>query len=242
MPEDSENPQVDEDIVLKSNAFEIEYSKTSEVTKQNLVSGINIIAFDDVLALNENKIGGSAMELILFAQEKGVDLQFITYYEGGRWSDGVHCDGNTKDTCVGTDFELIPGTGYLIVSRENADLAIPRYDLQSPVPVAFSQGWNLVGVNGYSKAFTARQLIDSVNNIDGLNADNVSRWPTSKNRYEGLQVTDEQSYGLDFPISPSNGYFVRINEFEPSSSDCKSIIWHDGGDLNGTCGNSKTIF
>jgi hypothetical protein len=54
--------------------------------------------------------------------------------------------------------------------------------------------------------------------------------------YEGLQITDGQEYGFDFPISSTNGYFVRVSDFEPEDETCKSIIWHPDGDLHGNCG------
>ena len=242
MPADIDNPQVGDDLVLKSSSLEIKYAQTSEEKTLNLKAGINIISFEDILALSEDDQAATASDLITWAKKQGVDMQVVTHFNDGKWSGGVHCEDENKDNCTGNDFSLIPGEGYLVIMGEDANLTVPVYGLQSSIPIAFSQGWNLVGIHGYSKAFTARTLIDSVNSIDGLTADNVSWWPTSKSKYEGLQVTDGTAYGLDFSLSSSNGYFVRINEFEPSSSDCKSIIWHDGGDLNGTCGNSKTIF
>ena len=242
IPEDPDNPAVGEDIVIRSGAFEIEYSQTSSGDQLSLQKGINIVSFEDVLAIDESGVGGSAMELILWAQENGIDLETVTYFEGGRWANGVHCDGTTKESCSGIDFEIMPGYGYLIISGSDAELGVPSYDLESSVPVAFSPGWNLIGVHGYQNAFTARTLIDSVSNIEGLTADNVSWWPTSKSRYEGIQVTNGQTYGQDFSISSNNGYFVRISEYEPTDSDCKSIIWHYNGELNGSCGNSQSIF
>jgi hypothetical protein len=118
-------------------------------------------------------------------------------------------------------------------------MTIPGYSLTSSVPVAFSAGWNLVGVHGYTTVYTARSFIDSVNSINGLTANNVSWWPTSKSKYEGLQVDNGVEYGLDFPINPINGYFIKISKFAPTDTKCKSLIWNAGGSLNGTCGNTK---
>ena len=122
---------------------------------------------------------------------------------------------------------------------EGGDMSIGGYDLKSSIPVNLSGGWNLVGIHGYTTAYTARTLIDSMSKIDGVTANNVTWWPTSKGMYEGLQVTGEQEYGFDFPISPTNGYFVRISSFKPEDSKCKSLLWNEGGTLNGACGITK---
>ena len=159
---------------------------------------------------------------------------------GGRWSQGISCD--PQGVCSGTDFPLTPGRGYFIKAREDQEVTLPGYQIISPVPIPFSSGWNLVGVHGYSKVYSARSFIESINKLIGLTADNVSWWSSSVSRYEGLQVTDGIQYGVDFPINSSSGYFVRISDFQPSSDECRSIIWNEGGDLNGDCGHSKSIF
>lgn len=224
------------DLLLESVPSQITYEQTASAKEVSLKKGINIISFDwlpafsyeDIYTAKDfaKKVGGSTIE-------------FIAYFEGGRWSKGISCD--KENTCFGDDFALTPGRGYLVRSSENKEVMLPGFKITSEVPINFSAGWNLVGIHGYSKAFTARTLIESVNNVEGLTADNVSWWPTSKGRYEGLQVNDGQEYGLDFPISPLNGYFIRINDFKPEAEECKSIIWQEGGDLNGKCGNNKTI-
>ncbi len=224
------------DLLLESVPSQITYEQTASAKEVSLKKGINIISFDwlpafsyeDIYTAKDfaKKVGGSTIE-------------FIAYFEGGRWSKGISCD--KENTCFGDDFALTPGRGYLVRSSENKEVMLPGFKITSEVPINFSAGWNLVGIHGYSKAFTAKTLIESVNNVEGLTADNVSWWPTSKGRYEGLQVNDGQEYGLDFPISPLNGYFIRINDFKPEAEECKSIIWQEGGDLNGKCGNNKTI-
>jgi hypothetical protein len=115
-------------------------------------------------------------------------------------------------------------------------LKIPRRDIESSIPVAFKAGWNLVGINGYSQSFTARSLIDSISSIQGLTANNVTYWPTSKGRYEGFQKSENTEYGFDFPIKENQGYFIRISNFEPVSANSKSTLWQEGGSLNGTSG------
>jgi hypothetical protein len=227
--------QIDEDYVLKSFASEISYNKTASAKTVSLREGINMLSFDWLPAFDYENVY-TAKDL---AQEIDA-IEFVAYYEEGRWSKGISCE--TNGVCNGTDFPLTPGKGYLVKARKDTEVVLPGYQITSSVPVPFSSGWNLVGVHGYPKAYSARSFVESINRLEGLTADNISWWSTSVGRYEGIQVTNGIQYGIDFPINPSYGYFVRISDFQPPSEECKSIIWNEGGDLDGECGHSKSIF
>ena len=235
MPADPDNPTADEDIVLSSSAYEITYAQESTAQQYNIKKGINIISFN-FMPITTDSGAYTAKDVINQAADNGVEIQYITTFNGGRWSSGYSCSG---DTCTGTNFTVVPGVGYLVYATEDGTITIPGYNLSTSIPVAFSAGWNLVGVNGYTTAYTARTFIDSINTISGLTADNVTWWPTSKGKYEGIAVENGTQYGTDFSLSSTNGYFVRISKFAPSDTSCKSLIWQAGGTLNGTCGNTK---
>ncbi|MBU1120026.1 fibronectin type III domain-containing protein [Patescibacteria group bacterium] len=235
MPVDPDNPTVDEDIVLSSSAYEITYTQESTAQQYEIKKGINIISFNFV-PVSTDSGAYTAKDVISQASTNGVEIQYISTFEGGRWNNGYSC---SSDTCTGNNFTIVPGKGYLVYATDDGTVTIPGYNLTSSVPVAFSAGWNLIGVHGYTTAYTARSFIDSINKVEGLTANNVSWWPTSKSKYEGLQVDSGTQYGLDFSVSPTNGYFVRISSFKPSDTACKSLIWQPGGTLNGTCGNTK---
>jgi hypothetical protein len=220
---------------LRSDAYKITYTKNSTGQQYEIKKGINIISFDFVPVSTD--LGAyTAKDMIYQASENGVKIQYISTFDAGRWNSGYSC---SSGTCTGSNFSIVPGKGYLIYSTQSGTMTIPGYSLTSSVPVAFSAGWNLVGVHGYTTVYTARSFIDSVNSINGLTANNVSWWPTSKSKYEGLQVDNGVEYGLDFPINPINGYFIKISKFAPTDTKCKSLIWNAGGSLNGTCGNTK---
>ena len=206
--------------------------------KYNLKKGINILSFD-FIPVSSDGTTYTARDLVLNASKTGVNIEYISYFDGGRWIEGLKC---TKESCVGSDFTILPGKGYLLKAAKTSAITVAAYNLKTPIPVNLSAGWNLVGIHGYPKTYTAKTFINSINTIEGLTADNVTWYPTSKGRYDGLQITENVEYGFDFPISPVNGYFVRIKKFEPKNQTCKSIIWHDGNELNGACGDSKTIF
>ncbi len=234
-PADFDNPTADEDIVLSENAYEISYEQKSTAQEYNIEEGINIISFNFVPTSTDSG-AYMASDVISQAKTNDVDIEYISTFEGGRWYEAYSC---SSDACTGTNFSIVPGRGYLVKATNAGTITIPGYNLKSSIPVAFSSGWNLVGIHGYTTAYTARTLIDSINKIEGLTSNNVSWWPISKGKYEGLQVENNTEYGLDFAISPTNGYFVRISEYAPSDTTCKSILWNEGGTLNGTCGNTK---
>jgi len=235
MPKDPENPTEKEDIMLKSSSASITYEKVSSAQSYTLVKGINLVSFNFIPVSTD--LGPlTAKGVIDEASNNGVTIQYISSFDGGRWSKGYTCK---NEKCSGNDFNIIPGKGYLVFATKGGEMTIPGYNLKTSVPVNLSSGWNLVGIHGYTTAYTARTLIDSMSKIDGVTANNVTWWPTSKGMYEGLQVTGEQQYGFDFPISPTNGYFVRISSFKPEDDKCKSLLWNEGGTLNGTCGVIK---
>lgn len=235
IPEDMANPTSKEDFVLESNVFDINYEKVTTAQQYDIKKGINIISFNFV-PVSTDSGAYTAKDVISQASTNGVEVQYISTFEGGRWNSGYSC---SSGTCTGNNFTIVPGKGYLVYATQDGTVTIPGYNLTSSVPVAFSAGWNLVGVHGYTTAYTARSFVDSINKITGLTANNVSWWPTSKSKYEGLEVDNGTEYGLDFSISPNNGYFVRISKFAPTDTKCKSLIWNAGGSLNGTCGNTK---
>ncbi|MFA5623403.1 MAG: hypothetical protein WC981_04200, partial [Candidatus Dojkabacteria bacterium] len=62
----------------------------------------------------------------------------------------------------------------------------------------------------------AKSLIQSINKYEPVDftANNVSRWESDVQRYDGFQLSNENGidieYGFDFPINTLQSYFVRI--------------------------------
>lgn len=232
-PQDPNNPKESEDMILPKSVV-LFSSQTAITTKYSLKRGINIVSFGFMPSKggNEPKLNSvEFLELVNMGENK---VSAISYFEAGKWSGGTTYDFNTKET-KGTVFDLVFGRGYVVIAEQDTTISIPGLKLDKSVPVAFSRGWNLVGIHGYSTAYTARTLIESINTIEGLKSDNVTWWPTSRGMYQGYQLINGQSYGQDYPISPLNGYFVRISEFNPKDPSCKTLWWNPGGNYNGQC-------
>ena len=225
----------DELIDLTSEDIIVE--KISSNFKLNLKRGINIVSFPAILSSDGSK-PMTAGELLKLLNFNGNFIKSISYFEGGKWVSGIGVNESDFSKFIGNDFTLVLGRGYLLQSNFDFSMDIPALNIKSSIPVALSSGWNLVGVNGYTTTYTAKSFIDSINSVGGLTADNVTWWPTSKGKYEGLQVSDGTTYGFDFPISRDLGYFVRIVKFEGTDNNTKSIIWNPGGSSHGKPGSN----
>lgn len=234
-PEDPNNPQDNEDLLVPKSATTVTVSDEVTMNEIDLKSGINIISFNFLPTVSANQGLKMGDFVKLMNKDEGI-ITRIASFQSGAWEGGVSYDFTTKETKGFTDETLVFGKGYVIIATKDATISVPGKTLKSSVPIAFSEGWNLVGVHGHTKAYTAQSFINSINSTEGLQSNNVTWWPTSKGRYEGFQVSEGQTYGQDFPISPLNGYFVRINSFQPKEANCKSIIWNPGGQKNGECG------
>jgi len=237
-PEDPQNPKEDDDLLVSQAAVVVKTEKILNTNQVNVRKGINIISFDFLPMLGDKR-GMNFSDFLKIANSKGDTISRISGFSGGSWQGGAIYDFNTKEV-NGLSSELLTfGKGYVLLAIKDGTISIPGYKIESAVPIAFSSGWNLVGVHGYSTAYTAKTFIESINTIEGLKANNVTWWPTSRGMYQGYQLQNGQEYGQDFPISPINGYFVRIAEFTPKEDTCKSLIWNPSGEMNGECGSNN---
>lgn len=237
-PANPEAPEDNEDLIVPRVVAEISISKTTTAMDIELKEGVNIISFDFLPSGGKDTLEKlSSSEFLKLANLSGYNVSTISYFSGGQWQGGTTYDFN-KGQAVGSPFDLMFGKGYVVIALKDITISVPGYKVKESIPIALSSGWNLVGIHGHSKKYTAKSLINSINSTEGLQSDNVTWWPNNKGRYEGYQVSEGRPYGQDFPISPSQGYFVRINDFKPIDSSCKSIIWNPGGQKNGECGTN----
>ncbi len=234
-PVDPANPQENEDIIVPREIAEVSISKSTTGKEIELKKGVNIISFNFLPTKGGEEMKLTSEDFLKLVNIGGRNVSSITYFSGGQWQGGISYDFEKQKT-VGASFDLIFGKGYVVIAEEDVTITVPGHDLKSSVPIAFSSGWNLVGIHGYKKQYTAKSLINSVNTVEGLTANNVSWWPTSRGMYQGFQLLSGQEYGQDFPISSDLGYFVRISDFHPQEGSCRSILWNPGGQSNGKCG------
>lgn len=197
------------DINFSDDAVKVTLSQESVLRQWNVRAGFNFVSFDFV-----NKDFGLMASEVLANLNYQYQNSFysIASFEDGRW---VIVGNREGKTYASSDFQIIPGKGYLLKSGRSFEMKRYGQKVTSPVPVSLVAGWNLVGVHGAQKAYTASSLIDSIDAVSGLDADNVTQWETSLGRYQGLQKSQDkegamQVYGFDFDVDPLSAYFVRL--------------------------------
>lgn len=198
------------EVILSEQSTNLSLDRVASTQSYKLSNGFNLISFDLVNPEMDN-----ASEFLIEMNEKfNNQIYSIARFEGGKWE----VMGYRAGEVVGAiDFQLVPGKGYLVKTKANVDIYITGQRVSDPVPVFLTGGWNLVAVHGASTSYTAESLIDAVESVEGLDADNVTKWAAEKGRYEGVQkqadsTGTERVFGFDFPIVRDASYFVRVVE------------------------------
>ncbi|WKZ30743.1 MAG: fibronectin type III domain-containing protein [Candidatus Dojkabacteria bacterium] len=202
------------DLLVSQDGRELELQQQNTTFDYQMVKGFNFVSFPFV---NASYMATASDLLTYLNSEYSNGFYSIAKFEAGRW----RIVGNREGDNYGSeDFPLVPGEGYLFKANLDILISLSGQRITEPVPVYIATGWNLIGVNSGSdeSKYTAESLIDDVNSTEGLTAVNLSRWSTSKARYEGLQKEDvdgtAQVYGFDFPVDNRSSYFLRIVEGE----------------------------
>ncbi|MCB9790825.1 fibronectin type III domain-containing protein [Candidatus Nomurabacteria bacterium] len=204
------------DIILTQDPTELNLVRSESLLKYDLKKGYNFIAVPLVMP----KFNTASQFLLELNSQSDGNVLSIAKYDS-RWQ----IVGSNGDNYDANDFQIVPGTGYIVKASANTTVEIRGQEIKFDsvgdfAPIYFNSGWNLVGIYGSNaKEYTAESFIDAINSyteID-LTADNVTRWPTEKARYEGLQKTINDDgtsdvYGFDFPLdnTQKTAYFVRV--------------------------------
>jgi hypothetical protein len=207
----NDNDEYDKEIdVLVSDLVSIINIKT--IVKEfnyNLLTGLNFV---NLPYLVDDENSRTAAGLLQFLNEEYDDSFYsISRFNAGKWD----IVGQNVKVYDNNDFQLIPGEGYIIKSKQDINIKILGRPIQfetesDEAPISFNEGWNLIGLYGTNvKSYTAKTLIQDIN-IKNFISDNVTKWSVDKQMYEGLQIQEEKEYGFDFPLNILESYFVRI--------------------------------
>ncbi len=193
------------DVNIGDDAVKLSVSLEAKTSNMELTEGINFISFNFVNA----QLGTTASEYLKNLNEVyGNAIYSIAKFESGKWVVVGNRDGESYGS---DDFQIIPGKGYALKVKHDMLVNLSGKAIIEPVPVSLNAGWNLIAVHGGKKVYTAESLIDDINSVSGITANNVTKWDTSKGRYDGLQKESTVVYGFDYPISKLGAYFVRVD-------------------------------
>lgn len=128
--------------------------------------------------------------------------------------------GQNDDVYSNNDFQLVPGQGYVIKAKNSIGINIMgkpiEYEKASDTaPISIFKGWNLVGIYGTgTKQYTAKSMLQDINAYDKIDfsANNVSKWDSEVQGYDGFQLDTTTEYGFDYPINQLGSYFVRVQD------------------------------
>lgn len=211
---DASGTYTEGDVNLASDVTEISFKKESDTNEYALDKGFSFISFD----IYNQELSDAHSFLAEINRSTDQGILSIATFQNGKWV----VVGVRGDTIIGQDnFPITPGRGYLIKTKLPVSFSIYGRAVSSAVPISMQVGWNLVGISGTARSYTAESLIDSIN-AEKPSVNNVTRWTASKARYEGLQKSldsngVDQVYGFDFPITARTAYFIRNDE--------KALVW-----------------
>lgn len=206
-----------ETIEVQDDTVKISYIDQKVSSKISLSEGINIVSFNE---LPNNTDSCQLIKDLNIGYQKNVNpdafVSQIARYVGTTFevtSYRPDIDQGTSGKC----FPVRPGEGYILRSHSDIDISYVGYRLAIPAPIKISQvGWNLIGVNGSNKSWTAEKLIDEFNSDERFEVDNLSRWRNESSMYQGLQKnklenqSQFETFGFDYPLSNDEGYFIRV--------------------------------
>ncbi len=199
-----------DDVDLSADGTEIEFSKELENNEYLFRAGFNFVSLD----LVDTNLGIMASTFLENLNAEYSDA----FYSIAKYDSGWVVVGNRDGESYGdtNDFQIIPGKGYVVRAKRDVTVRVSGKRVIDPVPSSLREGWNLMAAHGASEAYTAESLIDAIDSVASLDADNVTRWVEESSKYEGLQKEPddegvEQVYGFDFPIQTQSAYFVRID-------------------------------
>lgn len=204
-----------DDKPLSEYGSVVKISTAKQKYNYSLKTGFNFVSFPFLITNEEARMASGLIETLNNTYQDAVFS--ISKYDGTWKIFGVN-----GQSYSGTDFQIIPGQGYILKAMRNVDISLVGqpvvFEKQGDnAPITLYPGWNLIGTYGTNvKTYTAKSLIQGINSYEPIDftADNVSRWESDVQRYDGLQITNQNGidieYGFDFPINSLQSYFVRI--------------------------------
>jgi hypothetical protein len=209
--DENENGKYDDgEIRVSELAATVEIITIEKNYRYSLKEGLNFISLPYLVSYDDVR---TAAGLLTRLNEVYDDAFYSISKFDGRWK----IVGENVELYDNNDFQLLPGEGYMIKSKEDIEITIKgrpvKFETESDeAPITFSRGWNLIGLYGTNiKTYTAKSLIQDIN-ADDFTADNVTKWAKEKQMYEGLQISEGEEYGFDYPLNQLESYFVRITE------------------------------
>jgi len=187
----------------------IQFANVETVQNYQLNSGWNLI---NIPLIDKTGSISTVADLIKYWLKQGANIKSIARFNNGQFD--IFVDSLTGNN-YSAPFKLIPGEALFILNNgASINVTFPGNAIVSPVPITLQSGWNLVGIIS-PKKYTANSLLTAIN-AKGFNADTCSDFTSGL--YNSLIIKDGQTYGNDFNIVPTKGYFIRVDSSTNSTT------------------------
>ncbi len=143
----------------------------------------------------------TASSLLKKIAEDGGSATTVSTLENGPWKSYV-VRGNASFS--GEDFAIEVGKAYFVKALKRSAIFLKGQNLDYPVGLNLSVGWNGVGFPKTSKNYQAGEVLDKVK------GEAVSRWESGL--WDTLVKQENIEYGENFAIERNRGYILKLNK------------------------------
>ncbi len=202
------------DTNLSENAALLNLVQIQGEYTYTLKTGFNFVSFPFLVETSND--ANTAAALLLDLNDKYQN----SIYSIAKYDSSWKIVGQNAQLYDANDFQLIPGQGYVIKAKNDVTFTLKgqpvRYESsEDTAPITIVPGWNLIGLYGTNtKQYTAKSMLQDINAYDKIDfsANNVSRWDSEVQGYDGFQLDTTTEYGFDYPINQLGSYFVRVQD------------------------------
>jgi len=155
-----------------------------------LLEGWNLIS----LAVRPEK-ALTASDLVAEINRQGGLAIAVSQWQNSFWQ--TYLTGLDKN-----DFLIEPGQAYFVENLAEVEVIFSGKPINEPLPLNLKTGWNAVGFPNTREIYSAKTLLDKSPSLQTTGFFESGLWLAATKK-------DEDFFGIDFPILPGRGYFLK---------------------------------
>jgi len=189
-----------------SNVTSYSLKKDAQIVTYELNTGWNLINIPLTDNRNSNKID-TVSKLLDYWNKQGADIVHIAKFENGRFK--MYSKLDLADSYSG-DFLLIPGVALFVDNVGNkTQTTFSGLASVDNININLNTGWNLVGIVTPKTSYTSNSLLAKLR-TENISANIIADF--NNTIYQSVIINSTTSYGNDFNIVPTKGYFIRVEK------------------------------
>ena len=147
----------------------------------------------------------TAQQLIIDVARSGGYVTTVARWQDQAWQEYAQ----RGDQTFGTNFPIQPGQAYFLRNHQPVTWPVSGPPVDQP-QLTLETGWNTLG-------FTNPQSLTASKVVDGTTSTDLTYWlsGTWEAFVKRVYAPDNtQEYGIDFDISPTTGYMIKVIQNE----------------------------